>query len=395
MTTAAAAPAILTPEDELHWLALRMVTGLGSRRALSLLTQFRTPQGVFRASKSDLEAAGLSTSTAASIASGCSFEDAVTQQERLRAVGGQIITYHDPRYPAPLKQIFDPPVSLYARGRIELLQTVMLGVVGTRRPTAYGNSVAERLSSDLARAGLTIASGMARGIDTAAHTSSLDANGNTVAVFGSGIDHIYPSENRRLAERLFQNGLVVSEYPLGTPGYPQNFPVRNRIIAGMSVGVLVVEGAQYSGSAITARVALDQGRDVFAVPGNITSKASWGPNLLIKQGAKLVQEASDILDELNADARRHIGAQRSLFGDGGDPQEPQVHPQAGQFEGPMAELYALLLKTVPVDAAMALDDLMDLVEGWSSSEIISGLFELEMAGMVKQLAGRRFVRVWK
>lgn len=397
MMTAAAAPAILAPEDELHWLALRMVSGLGSRRALQLLQDFRTPQNIFRATKRDLESAGLSSSTAQSIASGCSFEDAVTQQERLRATGAFLIPIHDARYPAPLKQIFDPPVALYARGRIELLQTVTLGVVGTRRPTAYGVAVAERLSSELSRAGLTIGSGMARGIDTAAHTAVLDSAGNTIAVFGSGLDHIYPSENRRLAERLFQNGLVISEFPLGTPGYPQNFPVRNRIIAGISAGVLVVEGAQYSGSAITARVALDQGRDVFAVPGNITSKASWGPNLLIKQGAKLVQEASDILDELSSDTRRHLNAQKSLFG--------EIEPLGGDgdlgttgnrhMEDPMAELYRTLLRTVPTDSAMGLDTLMDLVEGWSSSEIIAGLFELEMSGQIKQLAGRRFVKVWK
>ena len=397
MMTAAVAPAILTPEEELHWLALRMVAGLGSRRALQLLQDFRTPQNIFRATKHDLEGAGLSSSTAQSIASGCSFEDAVTQQERLRSNGACLIPIHDARYPSPLKQIFDPPIALYARGRIELLQTVTLGVVGTRRPTAYGVAVAERLSSELSRAGLTIASGMARGIDTAAHTSVLDSAGNTIAVFGSGVDHIYPSENRRLAERLFQNGLVISEFPLGTPGYPQNFPVRNRIIAGISAGVLVVEGAQYSGSAITARVALDQGRDVFAVPGNITSKASWGPNLLIKQGAKLVQEASDILDELSSDTRRHLSAQRQLFGeiepiagDGG-----LESSRSGPMDDPMAELYRTLLRTVPTDSAMGLDTLMDLVEGWSSSEIIAGLFELEMNGQVKQLAGRRFVRVWK
>jgi DNA processing protein len=393
MTIAAAAPAILTAEDELHWLALRMVAGLGARRSVQVLQQFRTPHGVFRASKSELEAAGLSSSTAQSIASGCSFEDAVTQQERLRAAGGYLIPIQDSRYPAPLKQIYDPPLALYVRGRVDLLQTVMLGVVGTRRPTTYGITVAQRLSSELSRAGLTIVSGMARGIDTTAHQAVLDSEGNTVAVFGSGLDHIYPSENRRLAERLFQTGLVITEFPMGTPGYPQNFPVRNRIIAGMSVGVLIVEGAQYSGSAITARVALDQGRDVFAVPGNITSKASWGPNLLIKQGAKLVQESSDVLDELNGETRRHISAQRSLFGEPGLDGATEV--DSGLSGAPMAELYSILLKTIQVDVAISLDDLTDQVEGWSSSEIIAALFELELNGQIKQIPGKRFVKIWK
>lgn len=367
-----------------------MAPGLGPRRILQLLQQFRSPQGVFRASKQDLEAAGLSPAAAQSIASGCSFEDAATQRERLRKLGAHIVTIHDTRYPAALKQIFDPPVLLYACGRLEILQTVMLGVVGTRRATTYGHTVTQRLSTELAQAGLTIASGMARGIDTTAHTAALDARGNTVAVFGSGIDHIYPSENRKLAERIAAQGLILTEYPIGTPAYPQNFPVRNRIVAGMSVGVLVVEGAQYSGSSITARVAMDQGREVFAVPGNVTSKVSWGPNLLIKQGAKLVQEASDVLDELNSDTRRHISAQRSLFGDA-----PQGLVALDPGANPMAELYQILLRVIPVDDALALDDLVERIEGWSSSEIIAGLFELELTGQIRQMAGKRFVRVWK
>ncbi|BDC51245.1 DNA polymerase [Bryobacterales bacterium F-183] len=386
----------LTPEEELHWLALRMATGLGASRAVRILNQFRTPKAIFHASKHELEAAGLAPSTAQSIVSGCAFEDAITQQNRLRAQGAQLITYSDPRYPMALKQIYDPPVLLYARGRIEILDTVMLAVVGTRRPTAYGLSVTERLASELSRAGLTIVSGMARGIDTAAHRAALESGGNTIAVFGSGLDHIYPSENRKLAERLFDQGLVLSEFPLGTPGYPQNFPVRNRIVAGLSVGVLIVEGAQYSGSAITARLALDQCREVYAVPGNITSKASWGPNLLIKQGAKLVQEASDVLDDLNSETRRHIDAQRSLFGNSQDEEQAGApwHLQQAQ-EGPMAELFGILMRTIPVDVPVTLDGLIDRVEGWSSSEIISVLFDLEMAGAIRQLPGKQFVKRWK
>ena len=200
---------------------------------------------------------------------------------------------------------------LFARGRVELLQSLTLGVVGTRRPTPYGLAVAERLSADLAQAGLTIVSGMARGIDTAAHKGALAAGGNTIAVLGCGVDVVYPSENRKLAAEIAAKGLMVSEFPMGRPAFPQNFPIRNRIISGMSVGVLVVEGAQYSGSAITARLALDQGREVFAVPGNITSKMSWGPNLLIKQGAKLVQDWNDVVAELPAESRRHLISDRA------------------------------------------------------------------------------------
>ena len=220
--------------------------------------------------------------------------------------GAEVVTIGDPRYPQPLREIFDPPILLFARGRVELLQSLMLGVVGTRRPTPYGLAVAERLSGDLAHAGLTIVSGMARGIDTAAHKGALAAGGDTVAVLGCGVDVVYPSENRKLAAEIAAKGLIVSEFPMGATAFPQNFPIRNRIISGMSLGVLVVEGAQYSGSAITAKLAMDQGREVFAVPGNITSKLSWGPNLLIKQGARLVQDWNDVVAELPPESRRHL-----------------------------------------------------------------------------------------
>jgi len=269
----------LTRDDELHWLALRMIPGLGTRKAGLLVGTFQTPQRIFHASRSELEAAGISRGVAQNISSGTAFDDAVDQQERLANAGAKLIPLADPRYPALLRDIFDPPLVLFVRGRVELLGTLMLGIVGTRRPTAYGVTVAERLARDLAGAGLTITSGMARGIDTAAHRAVLEASGETIAVFGCGVDEVYPAENRKLSEQIAEQGLIVSEFPMATPAYPQNFPVRNRIISGMSAGVLVVEGGEYSGSAITAKLAAEQNREVFAVPGNITSKMSWGPNL--------------------------------------------------------------------------------------------------------------------
>ena len=237
---------------------------------------------------------------------------------------------------APLREIFDPPILLFARGRVELLQSIVLAVVGTRRPTPYGLAVAERLSADLSHAGLTIVSGMARGIDTAAHKGALAAGGDTIAVLGCGVDVVYPSENRKLAAELAVKGLIVSEFPMGTVAFPQNFPIRNRIISGISLGVLVVEGAQYSGSAITAKLAMDQGREVFAVPGNITSKLSWGPNLLIKQGARLVQDWNDVVAELPAESRRHLidrGRERILAEGGATPQAAQASLLAGAAPG--------------------------------------------------------------
>ncbi len=384
---------VIAQEETLHWLALRLIPGLGSRTTSQLVERFRTPQAIFRAPRSELEAAGVSPGVAQSIASGCTFDDAVGQQEKMLEHGTALVALPDPRYPARLREIFDPPVVLFARGRIELLASVMLGVVGPRRPTPYGTAVAERLTADLARAGLTIVSGMARGIDTAAHKGALSVGGDTVAVLGCGVDLVYPSENRRLAAELEQKGLVVSEFPMGAPAYPQNFPIRNRIISGMSAGVLVVEGAQYSGSAITARLALDQGRELYAVPGNVTCKMSWGPNLLIKQGAKLVQEWNDVIAELPHRERQRLieaGRDRIL----GDPDASGGPEQQTLPLGPSAEIGRKLLALLKIDANTHIDELLGQVEDCSPSEVIAALFELEMLGLIRQLPGRNFVKVW-
>src|SRR5579871_6230271 len=388
---------VLSREEELYWLALKLVPGLGTRTSGKLLDRFKTPQAIFRASRTELEASGVSGAVAQSVASGCTFEDAVTQQEKMAESGTVAVTIGDPRYPQPLREIFDPPILLFARGRVELLQSLMLGVVGTRTPTPYGVAVAERLSADLAHAGLTIASGMARGIDTAAHKGTLSVGGDTVAVLGCGVDVVYPSENRKLAAELAAKGLIVSEFTMGATAFPQNFPIRNRIISGMSVGVMVVEGAQYSGSAITAKLAMDQGREVFAIPGNITSKLSWGPNLLIKQGARLVQDWNDVIVDLPPESRRHLidrGKQRILAQAGvatsGSEPASLLNSLGPEF-GPLAQR---TLDALKVDAAVHLDDLLEIVQDTSTSELIAALFELEMLGLVKQLPGKNFVKVW-
>src|SRR5579863_6242845 len=344
---------VLSREEELYWLALKLIPGLGARTSGKLLDRFRTPQTIFRASRSELESAGLTGAIAQSITSGCSFEDAAAQQQKMVEAGADLITIGDPRYPRLLREIFDPPTLLFARGRVELLQSIMLGIVGTRRPTPYGLAVAERLSADLAHAGLTIASGMASGIDTASHKGALGAGGDTVAVLGCGVDVVYPSENRKLAADLAVKGLIVSEFPMGATAFPQNFPIRNRIISGMSVGVLVVEGAQYSGSAITAKLAMDQGREVFAVPGNITSKLSWGPNLLIKQGARLVQDWNDVIVDLPPESRRHLidMGRKKLLAEGGATSGAE---QASVGEGSAPQLDGTArkaLEALQVDAA--------------------------------------------
>ncbi len=380
----------LSKEDELHWLALHLVPGLGMRKAGQLIERFRSPQAILRASREELESHGLSGSVAQTVASGCTFDDAIEQQQKMLETGTALVPISDPAYPARLREIFDPPVVLFARGRIELLQAITLGVVGTRRPTAYGTAAAERLSTDLAQAGLAIASGMARGIDTAAHRAALGVGGDTIAVFGCGVDLVYPAENRKLAAEIAEKGLLVSEFPMGAPAYPQNFPIRNRIISGMSVGILVVEGAQYSGSAITAKMALDQQREVFAVPGNITNKMSWGPNLLIKQGAKLVQEWNDVLVELPADIRRaliakaqaRLGVMSLELKDQGE-----LPPELGMAS-------RLVLGKLKPDIATHIDQLLESSDTLTSSEVTAALFELELLGLARQLPGRNFVKVW-
>jgi len=379
-----------TAEEELHWLAIGLVPGLGTRKAAQLIERYRTPETVFRMSSAELEGFGLPGSIARSISSGCAFEDAADQQQRARDCGATVIPISDPRYPPRLREIYDPPVVLFARGRVELLLSAMLGVVGTRRPTAYGTAAAEKLSTDLALAGLTIVSGMARGIDTAAHRGALAAGGGTVAVFGCGVDLVYPAENRKLATEIVEKGLLVSEFPMGAPAYPQNFPIRNRVISGMSVGVLVVEGAQYSGSAITARLALDQHREVFAVPGSIMSKMSWGPNLLIKQGAKLVQDWNDVIEELPEPVRRDLarrGRERLLPDAAGDEENEATSPE-------LTKTSREVLRCVPADQPIHADQLLETLQGYSSSEVIAALFDLEMLGLIRQLAGRNFVKVW-
>jgi DNA processing protein len=384
----------ISQEEELHWLALRMVPGLGTLRSYRLIEKWKSPLAVFRASPSELEASGLSAALARSITSGCSFEEAVDQQGKVKETGARVIPIFDPLYPQRLRDTYDPPLVLFARGRMDLLQSYGIAVVGTRRPSPYGLAAAERLSADLSRAGLTIISGMARGIDTAAHKAALQNNGSTVAVLGCGVDVLYPADNRRLFEDLATRGLVVSEFPMGTPAYPQNFPIRNRIVSGLSLGVLIVEGAQYSGSGITARLAVEQGREVFAVPGNITSKMSWGPNLLIKDGtAKLVQEWGDIVNELSPAARRelvHRGQQQILM-EGGEtlPEGAEAAPLP-----PLQQLAGTILNRLQVDESKQLDELLETFEGTSSSELIAALFDLEMNGLVRQLPGKRFVKVW-
>ncbi len=370
-----------------------MVPGLGTLGTLKLLRKLKSPEEIFRSSATELEAAGLSPSQARNVATGCSFEDALNQQAKLLSSGAQLLTINDPRYPQRLREIFDPPLLLFAIGNIELIQAHSVAVVGTRSPTPYGLAATERLSADLAQAGLTIVSGMARGIDTAAHRAALNATGSTIAVLGCGVDVLYPSSNRKLYDEIARRGLLVSEFPMEAPAFPQNFPVRNRIVSGLSLGVLIVEGAQHSGSAITAKLAMDQGREVFAVPGNITSKMSWGPNLLIKEGgAKLVQEWSDITNELPVAVRRDLvaKAQQQVLPDDSE----SISSAQNGPEEPLRALAKKLLNFLKVDTAQQFETIVETFGEISSSELIGALFDLEMSGLIRQLPGKNYVKVW-
>ena len=378
-----------TSEQTLQWLALGMTPGLGPTRARHLVEHFGNIASIFRASLTELEATGLLAVSAQSIGTGKSLELAQEEIVRVKAAGVQLISLDDAAYPSRLKQIYDPPLVLYVRGTVDLLSHPGIAVVGTRHPTPYGLGMSERLSIDLAARGLIIFSGMARGVDTAAHRGAIAGKGKTVAVFGTGVDAPYPKDNTRLAEQIVAlGGALVSEFPLGTFPAPQNFPIRNRIISGMSIGVLVVEAAEYSGTRITARCALEQNRDVFAVPGNVTNKNSWGPNTLIKQGAKLVATWEDVWEELPENVRLALAPAKT-----DESPEGAIASLFPSDDNPLSPHERRILALLKADEATHIDQIVETLETqMSSSEIFAALFELELAGKVRQLPGKNFVK---
>ncbi len=384
MANAAVSPAAT---HLLEWLAISLTPGLGPTRSRKLVEHFGSPDAVFRASLTELEASGIQAVSAQSLAAGKSGELARDEIAQAAAAGVTLLSMDDPCYPPRLKEIYDPPLILRVRGNPEALTSPGIAMVGTRHPTPYGSGMAERLACDLAAQGLVIISGMARGVDTASHRGAISAKGKTVAVFGTGVDVIYPKENSRLSEQILAlGGALISEFPLGTFAAPQNFPIRNRIISGMSVGVLVVEAAEYSGTRITARCALEQNRDVFAVPGNVTNKNSWGPNTLIKQGAKLVATWEDVWEDLPTEVRLALTPPASP--ESSDANSASLFPDEGL--PPHEKRILTLLKA---DEATHIDEIVERLENnLSSSEIFAALFELELAGKVRQMPGKNFVK---
>jgi DNA processing protein len=373
-------------------LALALTPQLGPTRVRRLFERIPRVEDIFRATLTELEATGLPAASAQSIALGDSLRLADEELKKLAKVPGvTLVAMGSDLYPEHLAQIYDPPLVLYVRGNPRILLEPGIAVIGTRHPTPYGLGMAERLAQDLANCGLVIISGMARGIDSVAHKGAVQARGRTIAVFGTGVDVIYPRENRKLSEQILEfGGALVSEFPLATSPAPHNFPLRNRIISGLSRGVLVVEAGEFSGTRITSRCALEQCREVFAVPGNVTNKLAWTPNTLIKQGAKLVATWEDVFEELPTEIRVQLQERQSTVA------EPRA---ASLFDPPpAAELPAeqqKVFSAIKADESIHIDELIEKFDSvLSSSEIFSALFELEMNNKIRQLPGKNYVRVF-
>jgi DNA processing protein len=353
-----------------YWVGFSKVPGIGPVRFKALVDYFGDVGTAWQANPGELRAIGLdrrSVENLVKMRSSIRLEDELARLEKANVT---VLTWDDPDYPSLLLKIPDPPLVLYVQGTLLPADEWALAVVGTRRATAYGKECTRILVSEIARTGVTITSGLAYGIDTEAHRATLQAGGRTIAVMGSGVDVIYPAENRKLAAQITENGAVISEYPLGTRPDARNFPRRNRIISGLSLGVLFVEGNMKSGAKITTDYALEQGRDVFAVPGSILRKSGYGPNYLIQQGAKLVLEARDILEELNlTQIVQHVAAREII---------------------PDNETEATLLGQLSTDPVHA-DDL-GRAAGLSAAEVAGTLAIMELKGMVRQVGAMNYVR---
>jgi DNA processing protein len=290
---------MLTTDELKYWVGFSKIPGIGRVRVSQLKECFGSLQDAWEAPESELKQAGLDSRSVDALLllrPKISLDAEIEKLERYKV---KALVYEDPCYPSRLKEIYDYPPVLYVRGNLLSQDETCLAVVGTRRPTIYGRQVTEEIVTDLARSKITIVSGLARGIDSIAHRATLEAGGKTIAVFASGLDIVYPAENVKLAQAIMERGALISEYPLGIRPKAENFPLRNRIMSGLSLGVLVVEAGERSGALITAQQAIEQNREVFAIPGSILSPASKGTNSLIQEGAKLVRNFMDILEELN------------------------------------------------------------------------------------------------
>ena len=353
-----------------YWIGFNNVRGIGPARLTALLDVFGSVEAAWASPADALREIGLDRRSIANLVEARGELDLAAELETINRAGVQVLTWEDGRYPERLRQIDDPPPVLYVRGELRPADDWAVAIVGTRRASNYGREAARMLAADLARAGVTIISGLARGIDGQAHRAAMEAGGRTIAVLGSGVDVIYPWENRSLAEEIVGHGALVSEYALGTPPEANNFPPRNRIISGLSRGVIVVEAGEQSGALITADFAAEQGRDVFAVPGSIFQRGSQGTNRLIRDGAQPVLSANDILEALNLKTvAQHIEAQMLL---------PTDATEALLFER---------LSEEPVHV-----DEIGRAVGLPIATVSSTLTLMELKGLARQVGGMNFVR---
>jgi DNA processing protein len=359
-------------------LLLAAIPGIGMGRLRALVSRFQTPAAVLEASPRELiTVAGIDKKLASTIAHFSDGKEFVDDQlSRINKINGRIVTLWDDEYPSLLKKIYDPPVFLFVRGSLQKQDKYSVAIVGTRHPTPYGKVMAEKFAKELSRTGIVIISGLARGIDTLAHQSTLQAGGRTICVIGSGIDHIYPAENKKIVEEIEDggSGAVVSEFFMGTKPDPGNFPRRNRIISGMSLGTLLIESGETGGALITASTAIDQDRELFCLPGNISEKNSRGTNKLIKLGeAKLVQAVEDILDELEVPLRPILKSTK----------EKLPPPQLTIFEQKIFDV----LSSEPLHI-----DAISEQTSFSPSDTLVTLLGLEFKSLVQQLPGKYFIK---
>ncbi|MFB3091113.1 MAG: DNA-processing protein DprA [Gammaproteobacteria bacterium] len=367
-------------DDRAFWLALHRIRGLGPIGQRKLLDAFPTVKQIFYADDSTLKKTGLDEK---SITSVCQPDWEVIEADLnwLDMPDHYLITINDEAYPTLLREIPDPPVVLFAYGRPEVLKTIQVGIVGSRNPDATGRKTADEFARELVYAGATVTSGLALGIDSCSHQGALNANGYTIAVTGNGLDMIYPARHKALAEKIVDNGILVSEFPPGTKPVSTNFPRRNRIISGMSTGILVIQAALRSGSLITARYAMEQGREVFAIPGSIHNPLAKGCHALIKQGAKLVESVNDIVEELGSLATVVIDENASQKND----VENNIYKEELDAD------YKVLLDTMAYDP-ISIDKLIELT-GLTTDSVSSMLLILELRGLVFSQAGGVYMRV--
>ncbi len=384
--------------EEREWLTLALLPGVGTAHFIRLLARFRTPANVLSASRGALEEV-VGKKLAGRIAAYADTADVTAQERAMTACGAKLITLEHPDFPLRLAEIYDPPLLLFVRGELLPEDAHCVGVVGTRRATPYGIRMAERFGRELAGRGVTVVSGMAAGVDAAAHRGAIEAGGRTIAVLGCGTDVVFPPQHADLMEDIADHGAVVSQFPMGMKPIRGNFPYRNRIISGMSLGTLVVEAPMRSGALITARQAAEQGREVFAIPGQLGVKNSEGPHALIREGAKLVETVDDILVELELPAQCMTARVRS------EPDTPPAsspdpsHHEAASAAPQTAVATPTIPKAASADERKVLNALspdgsyVDEIASAchiSVSEALSSLTLLELKGLVRQFSGKRF-----